>query len=427
MAQFGCPDQCIHENGRAWAQTWTVENQLKQATAGSDTVSFTYDADGMMVRRNENGQQTVYLGKLYQHNLNTGIATRHYAFGGKLVALREGNNNVNFLLTDHLGSVTTTLFADGTVRANLRYDPWGKQRWASQTTPTRYRFTAQRFDDKLGLYDYNARYYDANIGRFISADVIVPGTSRLTPLTVGFHETMFLEKANRENLQLAQLGPAFKWSGRQKQELGTTHGSAIPQTLNRYAYALNNPVVRFDPTGHDSVTGTGTYVYQDLTEEEAWAFVNAILGSNGEVGWADRLESIGYEVQVGSAILGMLLVALGVISGGGSSLLGIVLGVGGVIVGEALKQLGATLRNVSNLVKQELENGSQLVRIEITNDRLGFSKVMVRGKDTRALPIGLSNPTAHVLSVWMYNGRYTYGARFHAWWHISHVTFQFGR
>jgi RHS repeat-associated protein len=223
---------------------------LKQATAGSDTVSFTYDADGMMVRRNENGQQTVYLGKLYQHNLQTGIATRHYAFGGKLVALREGANNVNFLLTDHLGSVTTTLFADGTVRANLRYDPWGKQRWASQTTPTRYRFTAQRFDDKLGLYDYNARYYDANIGRFISADVIVPGTSRLTPLTVGFHETMFIEQANGENAQLMQLGPVFRWSARQKQELGTADGSSSPQNLNRFAYSLGNPLVNTDPDGH---------------------------------------------------------------------------------------------------------------------------------------------------------------------------------
>jgi phage-related protein len=113
----------IDENHRDWTQTWTIENQLRQATAGSDTVTFTYDADGMMVLRQENSQRTVYLGKLYQHNLNTGIATRHYVFGGKLVALREGANNVNFLLADHLGSVTTTLWADGTVRANLRYDP----------------------------------------------------------------------------------------------------------------------------------------------------------------------------------------------------------------------------------------------------------------------------------------------------------------
>jgi RHS repeat-associated protein len=235
-----------------------------------------------MVRRNENGQQTVYLGKLYQHNLQTGIATRHYAFGGKLVALREGNNNVNFRLTDHLGSVTTTLFADGTVRANLRYDPWGKQRWASSTTPTRYRFTAQRFDDRLGLYDYNARYYDANIGRFISADVIVPGTSRLTPLTVGFHETMFIEQANGENAQLMQLGPVFRWSARQKQELGPIDGPFVPQTLNRFAYALGNPLRFSDPTGHYLVDDfnvqlSAAEVRDLLNELDAWIAVFSVL------------------------------------------------------------------------------------------------------------------------------------------------------
>jgi RHS repeat-associated protein len=185
-----------------------------------------------MVRRNENGQQTVYLGKLYQHNLNTGIATRHYAFGGKLVALREGTNNVNFLLTDHLGSVTTTLFADGTVRANLRYDPWGKQRWASQTTPTRYRFTAQRFDDRLGLYDYNARYYDANIGRFISADTYVPGQEHMA-LTVDFHDETFL-----------------RWT----RDHHTGEGPFTVQTLNRYTYVNNDPVRYVDPTGHETAT-----------------------------------------------------------------------------------------------------------------------------------------------------------------------------
>jgi RHS repeat-associated protein len=53
-------------------------------------------------------------------------------------------------------------------------------------------FTGQRFDDS-GLYFYNARYYDATIGRFISADSIAPD-----PFD--------------------------------------------PQSLNRYTYCLNNPL-----------------------------------------------------------------------------------------------------------------------------------------------------------------------------------------
>jgi RHS repeat-associated protein len=55
--------------------------------------------------------------------------------------------------------------------------------------------------DNTGLYYYNARYYDPGIGRFISADTIVPNP-------------------------------------------------ANPQSLNRYSYCLNNPLKYTDPTGH---------------------------------------------------------------------------------------------------------------------------------------------------------------------------------
>jgi RHS repeat-associated protein len=186
------------------------------------------------------------------------------------------------ILTNHLGSVSTVLWTDGTIRNNVRYAPWGRQRFGETVTPTRYRFTAQRFDDRLGLYDYNARYYDANFGRFISADVIVPGTSCLTPLTVGFHETMFIEQANGENAQLMQLGPVFRWSARQKQELGTIDGPFVPQTLNRFAYALGNPLRFSDPTGHYLVDDfnvqlSAAEVRDLLNELDAWIAVFSVL------------------------------------------------------------------------------------------------------------------------------------------------------
>jgi RHS repeat-associated protein len=84
----------------------------------------------------------------------------------------------------------------------VKYFPFGDC-WQSQgTLPTDRLFTGQRLDDNTGLYYYNARYYDPTIGRFISADTIVPNP-------------------------------------------------ANPQSLNRYSYCLNNPLKYIDPSGHD--------------------------------------------------------------------------------------------------------------------------------------------------------------------------------
>ena len=60
----------------------------------------------------------------------------------------------------------------------LRYYPWGEVRWSSGTTPTDYRFTGQMEVASIGLYFFNARWYDAGIGRFIQADNIIPNPYR---------------------------------------------------------------------------------------------------------------------------------------------------------------------------------------------------------------------------------------------------------
>jgi RHS repeat-associated protein len=88
--------------------------------------------------------------------------------------------------------------------------PWGEQRYptGAPTLPTRRQFTGQINDSEIGLYFYNARYYSSAIGRFLSADTIVPDPND-------------------------------------------------PQQLNRYAYGLNNPVKYTDPTGHDVDCGNG--------------------------------------------------------------------------------------------------------------------------------------------------------------------------
>ncbi len=70
----------------------------------------------------------------------------------------EASKNLR-LPNDHLGGTAYTV--SGTTKTGeLRYRPFGVTRFASGTTPTTYRFTGQREEAALGLYFYNARWYD---------------------------------------------------------------------------------------------------------------------------------------------------------------------------------------------------------------------------------------------------------------------------
>ncbi|MEW6033452.1 MAG: RHS repeat-associated core domain-containing protein [Chloroflexota bacterium] len=84
--------------------------------------------------------------------------------------------------------------------SSLRYFPYGSTRSSSGALGTDRKFTSQRLD-LSGLYYYGARYYDPQVGRFVSPDTIVP------------------DPAN-------------------------------PQALNRYTYVYNNPLKYTDPSGH---------------------------------------------------------------------------------------------------------------------------------------------------------------------------------
>jgi len=76
---------------------------------------------------------------------------------------------------------------------------------------------------------------------------------RLGPLTVGFHEPQFLAELGAENRDLAARGFWFQRSAREQRESDYPWGPLNPQSLNRYAYCLSNPLRYVDATGHDEL------------------------------------------------------------------------------------------------------------------------------------------------------------------------------
>jgi RHS repeat-associated protein len=107
---------------------------------------------------------------------------------------------VRYFHSDHLGSSNIVTNETGERIAHTEFTPYGSISVQDGSYDPKYKFTGKERDE-TGLYFYGARYYDPELGRFISADTIVqnPGD---------------------------------------------------PQSLNRYSYCRNNPLNLVDPTGH---------------------------------------------------------------------------------------------------------------------------------------------------------------------------------
>jgi len=194
--------------------TWDVENRLIGVTGGA---SFVYDGDGIRVKKTESSQTILYINKYYEKNITTGVVTTNYYLGDKLIATRAGTT-LTYVHQDALTGTSVTTNSSGTSTGSIKFFSFGQTR--SGTVPIPQKFTGQRLDS-TGLYYYGARYYDPSIGRFISADTLVPNTIN-------------------------------------------------PQDMNRYSYVLNNPLKYNDPTGHywsnpfNTLKGMGMAVYNTV-------------------------------------------------------------------------------------------------------------------------------------------------------------------
>ena len=82
-------------------------------------------------------------------------------------------NEVNWYLTDKLGSVRQIVDQEGLILDAINYDSYGNI--LSETNPAagdRFKYTAREWEAAIDQYLYRARWYDAFAGRFISEDPI---------------------------------------------------------------------------------------------------------------------------------------------------------------------------------------------------------------------------------------------------------------
>ncbi|NJM42639.1 MAG: hypothetical protein HC853_18825, partial [Anaerolineae bacterium] len=105
--------------------------------------------------------------------------TTYYQFGGQRMAVREQTDGLPsgmlyYLHSDHLGSASLTTDAQGKKVGELRYKPYGETRFTFGDLHTTKRWTGQRSESSSNIIEMGSRYYSPVLGRFLSADSIVP-------------------------------------------------------------------------------------------------------------------------------------------------------------------------------------------------------------------------------------------------------------
>jgi RHS repeat-associated protein len=214
-------------NDGLYTYTYNAENEMTTANG----VTYTYDGNRMRVKKSSG---TLYWrsarGNTIAETNSSGTNVNEYVFfAGRRVVQRDSSGNLYYYQAD-LGKSTksiTKVPASGS--ASICYDadftPYGTEMAHTSTCTPNYKFTGYELDSETGLnYAFN-RHYNPRMGRFMSAD----------PLGIA--------SASFSN----------------------------PQSLNRYAYVLNNPLNFIDPRGLDCVSdngdGTSSVYYGDCSDE----------------------------------------------------------------------------------------------------------------------------------------------------------------
>ena len=213
-------------NDNSHTYTWNVDGRPLTI----DSVSLTYDAFGRMVEQNRSGvfSQFVYAptgAKIEIMNGQSVTKTMVPLPGG--ASIENSSAGLLYHHPDYLGSTRFRSTSSRTMYSDDAYAPFGEPYARAGTT--NLTFTRMNQDTVGGLYDFPAREYSIQ-GRWPSPDPA--GSAAVDP--------------------------------------------SNPQSWNRYAYVLNNPLTLVDPLGLDP-----TQIFCFATEEGGWTCVWPSDGGGG--------------------------------------------------------------------------------------------------------------------------------------------------
>jgi RHS repeat-associated protein len=193
-----------------FGNTFSYDAEGRILTAGSGT--YVYDGDGNRVKKTNGSGTTLYWpgaasGVLDESNSSATSFGRQIYLGNLRIWSEDGSGTGRFLLQDHLGSTRVTISPSGSTEDSLDYRAFGDivANYGGSPSDNHYTFTGYESDQSDSSTDYAVfRNLETTMGRF-----------------------------NRPDPYDGSYDPSN------------------PQSLNRYAYALDAPVTLADPSGLD--------------------------------------------------------------------------------------------------------------------------------------------------------------------------------
>ncbi|MFC1669388.1 SpvB/TcaC N-terminal domain-containing protein [Spirochaetota bacterium] len=190
----------------------------------TDVGEYFYDDQGFRVRKlarkmvdgNERKLEVLYpsmyfgiekVMDLSDTELSSSSINNIYLNGIRIATIDSGGA-ARYYLTDQVDSVKVVVDDAGDAVKRFEYLPYGEEWFSEGDLDHAPKYNSQELDEETNFYYYNARHYDPEIGRFVTADNVIDG------------------------------------------EYDT-------QGWNRFAYVKGNPIVYKDPTGHNTESRGG--------------------------------------------------------------------------------------------------------------------------------------------------------------------------
>ncbi len=325
----------------AQSRTFTYDAENRQLTFNGTAGQYFYDGDGHRVKKIDGSGTTIFV-----YNVSGQLTAEYHS---DPVPSPAGGGGTSYLTNDHLGSTRVVTKSDGSVKARYDYIPFGEELGAGigqRTTgmgynaadSTKQKFTQKERDNESGLDYFLARYYSSAQGRFTSPDEFIGGPDEL-----------------------------FDFSGAASSNPTFYADLTDPQSLNKYQYCYNNPLLYIDPDGHQGIKKW----IQDTLRSAAATFNadNGLPAPSGDQTTTGRVIGHGAAILQGvtEVVTGGNMIAGGsteavVTSPAATTVVGAVVPAGGVVVAVGGAALvvhgGAVLINTAkNIVNEKSSTG----------------------------------------------------------------------